>query len=129
MTDQEILKSIKALARHECANFRDGACLLTDRRCHLISPNYETVHDGAIDCDYFLECVLPADWDLNDLIAYALWYDDENEEDELPGHMKRCEQCQTPFVVTGNRQKYCGACAQERRRQQGAKRVQKFRRM
>lgn len=72
MTDKQILKSIKALARGECANYSRGDCLMTDERCHLVNPNYESIHDGAIDCDYFLECVLPADWDLNDLVSYAL---------------------------------------------------------
>ena len=75
MTDKQILKSIKALARGECANYSYGNCLLTDERCHLVNPDYESIHDGAIDCDYFLECVLPADWNLNDLVSYALWYD------------------------------------------------------
>ena len=64
MTDKQILKSIKALARGECANYDRGNCLLTDERCHLVNPSYESIHDGAIDCDYFLECVLPADWSL-----------------------------------------------------------------
>ena len=57
----------------------------------------ESIHDGAIDCDYFLECVLPADWNLNDLVSYALWYDEADEE-TLPHGMKRCEICQNPFV-------------------------------
>ena len=74
-----------------------------------MKPDYESIHDGAIDCDYFLECVLPADWDLNDLVSYALWYDEEDEE-ELPPNMKRCAECQKPFVYASNRQKYCNAC-------------------
>ena len=53
MTNKQILKSIKALARGECANYDRGNCLLTDKRCHLVNPNYESIHDGAIDCDYF----------------------------------------------------------------------------
>ncbi len=99
---------------------------MTDERCHLVNPNYESIHDGAIDCDYFLECVLPADWDLNDLVSYALWYDEEDEED-LPSNMRRCEECQKPFVMTGNRQKYCNACQRIVRRRQIARRVQKCR--
>lgn len=126
MTDKQILKSIKALARGECANYSRGDCLMTDERCHLVNPNYESIHDGAIDCDYFLECVLPADWDLNDLVSYALWYDEEDEED-LPSNMRRCEECQKPFVMTGNRQKYCNACQHIVRRRQIARRVQKCR--
>lgn len=112
MTDKQILKSIKALARGECANYQYGNCLLTDKRCHVINPSYESIHGGAIDCDYFLECVLPADWDLNDLVSYALWYDEADEE-EPPPNMKQCEVCHKPFVASNNRQKYCRACAEE----------------
>ena len=126
MTDKQILKSIKALARGECANYSYGNCLLTEERCHLVNPNYESIHDGAIDCDYFMECVLPADWDLNDLVSYALWYDKEDEE-ELPPNIKRCAECQRPFVYASNRQKYCAACQQIVRRRQSAQRVRKYR--
>ena len=126
MTDKQILKSIKALARGECANYSYGNCLLTDERCHLVNPNYESIHDGAMDCDYFMECLLPADWDLNDLVSYALWYDEEDEE-EMPPNMKRCEECGKPFVISNNRQKYCNTCQQIVRRRQIARRVQKCR--
>ena len=94
MNDKQILKSIRVLARGECANYHRGTCLLTDERCHLVNPNCESIHDGAVDCDFFLECMLPADWDLNDLLLYALWYDEEEEEEELPSDMKRCAECQ-----------------------------------
>ena len=124
MTDKQILKSIKALARGECANYVYGMCVLTDERCHLVNPAYGGIHDGAIDCDYFLECVLPAEWDLNDLVSYALWYDEE-DEDELPSNMKRCEECRKPFVITGNRQKYCKACAEKVNRRKDRLRHQK----
>lgn len=69
------------------------------------------IHDGAIDCDYFLDCVLPAEWNLNDLVSYALWYDEE-DEDPFPHGMKRCEICQNPFVPTHAKQKYCKGCAE-----------------
>lgn len=111
MTNKEILKSIKALARDECANYQRGLCLLTDQRCHVINPNYPTVHDGAVDCDYFLECVLPADWDLNDLVSYAIWCDEE-EPDELPDGMTICENCKKPFTQTHPKQKYCKGCSE-----------------
>ena len=88
MTEKQILKSIKALAAGECANYHGGFCAETDRRCHLINPKYDSIRDGMIDCDYFLECVLPANWELSDLVSYALWYD-EPEDDDLPSNMKR----------------------------------------
>ena len=74
MSDKKIIKGIKKLVKDECDNYDHGFCLLTDRRCHIINPDYESIHDGAIDCNYFMECVLPADWVLNDLAGYALWY-------------------------------------------------------
>ena len=37
MTEKQILKSIKALAAGECANYHGGFCAETDRRCHLIN--------------------------------------------------------------------------------------------
>ncbi len=126
MTEKQILKSIKALARDECANYQRGMCLETDDRCHLINAKYDSIREGIIDCDYFLECVLPADWDLNDLISYALWYDGE-DEDALPPNMKRCEECQQPFVFTNNRQQYCRSCAQKRQKLQWNLRQQKHR--
>ena len=130
MTDKQVVKSIKTLAKDECANYMQGNCLLTEKRCHLINPNYPSIHDGAIDCDYFLECVLPASWELNDLIAYALWYDDDDDEEDdaaLPSNLKLCAECQKPFVFTNNRQKYCTACQQAVRRRQSIQRVQKSR--
>ena len=99
MTDQQILRSIRTLVREECANYRYGYCLETDDRCHVINPDYDTIHDGTLDCDYFLDCVLPADWTLNDLVAYALWYDEDGEDDDLPRGMKRCEMCRQPFTI------------------------------
>ena len=126
MTEKQIIKSIKALARGECANYQNGMCLETDQRCHLINPRYDSIRDGMIDCDYFLECVLPADWDLNDLVSYALWYD-EAEEDDLPPDMRHCQDCQQPFVFTNNRQQFCSACAKKRDRQNGYQRLRKFR--
>ena len=53
MTEKQIIKSIKALARGECANYQNGMCLETDQRCHLINPRYDSIRDGMIDCDYF----------------------------------------------------------------------------
>ena len=42
MTDNEIKKRIKHLARDECANYYRGKCLETDGACHVINPGYET---------------------------------------------------------------------------------------
>jgi len=126
MTEKQILKSIKALAAGECANYRGGFCAETDQRCHVINPNYDSVHDGAIDCDYFLECVLPADWNLKDLVAYALWYDEAEDEVNPSTGMKLCEECQQPFTIMSNHQKYCPRCSKIIKRRQGTARQWKY---
>ena len=69
MTDKLLIRCLRTLARDECANYKDGFCLETDKRCHVISNKFESVYDGAINCDYFYECVLPANRELNNLVA------------------------------------------------------------
>ena len=81
MTNRQILNHIRALAHEECTNCHAGYCALTDERCHIINTNYQSAQDGAIDCDYFLENVLPAGWDVQDLVAYALWYGADDSSD------------------------------------------------
>lgn len=49
MTEKQILKSIKALAAGECANYHGGFCAETDRRCHLINPKYVDAYQQRKD--------------------------------------------------------------------------------
>ena len=121
MKEKELQKCIKNLAKAECANYQRNMCLLDDKPCHIINPEYGTIHDGAIDCDWFMEAVLPADWDLNDLVWYALWYDDD--PDEIPEGMRACEVCKKPFVPTHQKQKYCKRCAENVNRKKTRERM------
>ena len=57
--ENQIQRGIRQLAQKECANYDNGSCLPADRPCHVISPAYKTIHDGAVNCDYFLRAVLP----------------------------------------------------------------------
>ena len=41
--------------------------------------------------------------------------------------MKLCEECQKPFVISNNRQKYCKACAEKVNRRKDRLRHQKHR--
>jgi hypothetical protein len=103
---KQILKNIKTLAKDECANYMRGNCLLTDKRCHLINPNYESIYDGAIDCDYFLECVLPIDPELNRIV----WGELLREEDMIRPDDRTCVCCGAAFVPGSSRQQYCPHC-------------------
>jgi len=131
MTEKKILSSLKALAKEECANYRNGFCLETDERCHLVNPRYPTIHDGTVDCDYFMDCVLPPSWDLNDAVSYALWAEESLFEDEdegkMPVGMKQCEMCGNPFIYSNNRQRYCRTCSQYREQHAHAERSRRYR--
>ena len=104
--ENQIMRSIRQLARKECANYDNGICLPEDRPCHVISPAYPTIHDGAVNCDYFLEAVMPLDKELNT----AVWHEVLREEDQAGEHWKECARCHKPFIPGSNRQRYCTAC-------------------
>lgn len=61
----QMVDCIGMLAQQECPRCRQGFCTETDER---------SFQAGSLDCAYFADCVMPADWTLNDLAAYALWY-------------------------------------------------------
>ena len=106
MTNKQIFKHIRALAHEECANCHAGNCALTDERCHIINTNYQSVQDGAIDCDYFLECVLPIDPELNQII----WAELLREEDVIRPNERTCAWCGGAFIPNSGRQQYCLHC-------------------
>ena len=103
--DKQLIRQIKTLARKECCNCIDGKCMM-DHNCHVISPRYPSVHDGAIDCDYFLQCVLPIDPNLNKLVWNELLREEEMEQPQD----KICAWCGNPFLPSNKRQQYCSRC-------------------
>lgn len=52
-TDKQLLRKVKKLAREMCCNYFDGACIYTDRPCHVINTIYPPIHSAAIGCEYF----------------------------------------------------------------------------
>lgn len=58
----QMVDCIGLLAQQECP------------RCRLIEQDERSFQAGSLDCAYFADCVMPADWTLTDLAAYALWY-------------------------------------------------------
>ena len=87
------------------ANFIDGKCI-EDRECAVINSRYPTIHDGAVDCDYFLECVLPIDPELNQII----WAELLREEDVIRPNERTCAWCGGAFIPNSGRQQYCLNC-------------------
>lgn len=119
--DTGILTRCVSLARKECCNYWHGLCRETDEKCHLISA-YPSIHDGALDCDWFLTAVLPHDRELNRLVRYeldkeeTLYEDDDATAAEEPT-LRCCAICGKEFLPVTNNQKYCAACRSEGKRQ------------
>ena len=115
--ETQIMRSIRQLAQKECANYDNGCCLPEDRPCHVISPAYKSIHDGAVGCDYFLEAVLAfrashSDVTIEAAIPYA------GQAEHWRGSLRDryyalLEQCDCKTVV---QQAYSGGCMMRRNR-------------
>ena len=103
--NNQLIRRIRTLAHKECCNYIDGGCL-ERRLCTVINPRYPSVQDGAIDCDYFLECVLPLDPELNK----AVWAELLRDEDMAPPRERVCALCGQPFLPNSSTHKYCSRC-------------------
>lgn len=120
--DKKLNQKAKQLARKECANLIDGDCIDYDKPCFLISPKYDSIHDGAIDCDIFLLNVLPLQPDLQK----AIWAEIIKDDDSSPQEMKECFMCHKLFIPMSNRQKYCADCQLYARRARGRDKQQRY---
>lgn len=105
--DKKIIRSVRKLATKECANWCDGSCIPEDRPCHVINPAYSTIYDGSVDCDWFVQAVLP----LQPELRSAYWHEIFREEGQASEGWKECPRCHKPFVPGSNCQQYCADCA------------------
>lgn len=120
---KEIIRSAKQLAKKECANWYDDICLMTDRPCRVINPAYSSVHDGCIDCDWFVQAVLPLEPELQK----AYWHEIFREECDAGEGWKECLRCHKLFVPGSNRQQYCSECGSSVSRASNRERQRRFR--
>ena len=121
--DKEIIRDVRKLATKECANWCDGYCIPEDRPCHVINPAYSTVHDGCIDCDWFVQAVLPQRHELRS----AYWHEIFREEGQASWGWKECSRCGKLFVPGSNRQQYCKECGVAASRAPNRERQRRFR--
>ena len=130
--DQLITEHCCLLARQECCNYYKGLCLTDDGKCHLIGP-YPTIHDGKIDCDWFLKAVLPQDKELSVYVWKEILRDETLFEDDdivpVPEEIlfRHCAICGKEFIPVVHNQKYCSFCQVEGKRRNGRKRIQRYR--
>lgn len=80
MSDPRTLKAIQALVRDECLNMEDEHCLMINERCPLMEKDHAQIDDAMDLCEHFQQNILPVGWDLDDLISYAMWYDNGGNE-------------------------------------------------
>ena len=106
--DQHIIRSVKQLVQKECANYSGASCLPEECPCHVIHPDQQTVHDGAVNCDYCLFTVLPQQPELNTVV----WHEIYRGEDQAGEVWKECVRCHKPFIPGSNHQRYCASCGE-----------------
>ena len=123
MKGKSIIRSCKALAERACANFSNHYCLPEDRACHLINARYPDIHDGAIDCDYFMTAVLPGEKELHRLVLSRLFDSGEC----APAHTHECVRCGQRYMPTSPRQKYCNFCSAVMRQQRNREKQRQYR--
>lgn len=122
MNDKNLIRRCKVLAAHACANWRSHECLARDCPCDMINPRYATIHDGAVNCDYFLESVLPLDKELNRLVWCSILGDEECAQP----YIRFCTVCGSAYIPTSPRQRYCISCGIERKRQRSREKQRRY---
>lgn len=122
MNDKNLTRRCKTLAVHACANWRNHECLARDCPCDMANPRYATIHDGALNCDYFLKSVLPLDTELNRLVWRSILGDEERAQPRI----RFCTICGSAYVPTSPRQKYCSICGIERKRQRSREKQRRY---
>lgn len=123
MKDKSIIRSCKTLAERACANFSNRYCLPEDQPCHLINTRYPDIHDGTIDCDYFMTAVLPGEKVLHRLVLSRL-----SDSDECtPAHTRACVRCGQRYMPASPRQKYCASCGAVMRQQRNREKQRRHR--
>lgn len=101
MTPKQKRKA-NALIRKSCCNYDGGNCIALDdsEPCVCVqSISY------SLCCTWFRDWVLPG--------APAL-----QAEITSPRGLKRCAECDAPFLAKSNRAKYCSNCARKVHRRQ-----------
>ncbi len=121
--DKEIIRSVRKLASKECCNWDGGICRPYDCPCWVINPAYSTVHDGCVDCDWFIHAVLP----LQPELQSAYWHEIFREEGTISEGWKECLRCHKMFVPGSNRQQYCPECGASVSRISNRERQRRFR--
>lgn len=106
LLDGKTLRGVKKAVDRHCANYVNGACLLTDSPC-----DYFTAYGADISCDYFEQAVLPNEPVLEQ--RYKDLHGIISGEDSV----SKCVRCGRGYVKNSNRQKYCKDCKVSKQRE------------
>lgn len=131
MSDKAIRKEVMLL-RKECANFDNGTCLIYEEPCFVYNDRW-SVHDGAMNCDYFNNAVLPLNKDLETSVWNEIDRDDESKrkinapivlkypekdgKEQEQRDVKRCIACKLLFYPSSDRQARCDTCREQERKE------------
>ena len=61
------------LVKDECINFDHGNCVIENEPCKMMNSDSDQNQNNSVSCEYLLDCAIPANWNEDDLRAYALW--------------------------------------------------------
>ena len=75
-----------------------------------------------MNCDYFLEAVLPGNEDLHKRVLAEIR---KAVDEPVMDRTKKCMQCGKAFIPNGNRQKFCSPCGIEAQKQKRRERQRK----
>ena len=112
MNDRQLMKRCMSLAEKECANYFSRECVPEVCKCHLINTHYPTIEEGTLNCDWFLEAVLPLERELNKAVWQAL----TGQDGPTRARCRICEICRGTFIPASPRQKYCPVCGENEKR-------------
>lgn len=118
-------KLIRALERHVvsfCPNYDNGNCLPKDSPCQWREGGKYPFSDKGITCPYFRKAVLPADKELEEAYYHHLDVaDGKVTQAKADAISSTCARCKVPIIKSSNRQRYCAACSQVRKRKTKAR--------
>lgn len=122
MNDKQLLKRVTVLAKAECCNMHGKDCIWDECRCHLINPRYATIEEGAIDCDWFMQAVLPQDKELE----RQIWQNLTGEDGPSRSRFRLCERCRNSFLPLSNRQKFCAVCSEAEKKRRSREKQHRY---
>lgn len=95
--DMKQSRKVNTMIKQLCSNcVANGHCMLLDDQC------VQLISNQGLYCNYFKKYVLPLNRDLHVELLSA------------EGKAKTCEMCNSLYIPTGKKQRFCSECRRKR---------------